>query len=88
MDSPHIRWYIGSMKVKTSITLSKDLLQLIDRHAEGENNRSSFIELAVRTYLEILSRSERDREDLRIINRLSKKLNQEAQDVLSYQMEL
>jgi len=75
------------MKVKTSVTLSQDLVQLIDRHAEGENNRSAFIELAVRTYLEILDRSKRDRHDLQIINRLSKKLNQEAEEVLGYQVE-
>ena len=76
------------MKVKTSITLSKDILTLIDQHAEGENNRSAFIELAVRTYLEMLKRKRRDDTDLKIINRLSEKLNKEAEDVLGYQMEL
>ncbi len=44
------------MKVKTSVTLSRDVIALIDRHAEGESNRSAFIELAVRTYLQILKR--------------------------------
>ena len=29
---------------------------MIDKHAEGETNRSAFIELAVRTYLQILER--------------------------------
>jgi metal-responsive CopG/Arc/MetJ family transcriptional regulator len=37
------------MKVKTSISLSQDILTLIDQHADGERNRSAFIELAVRT---------------------------------------
>ena len=76
------------MKVKTSVTLSKDVVALIDQHAEGESNRSAFIELAVRTYLQILKRKKRDQEDLRTINRLSEKLNKEAEDVLGYQLEL
>ena len=37
------------MKVKTSITLSKEVLSQIDRYAEGAGNRSAFIELAVMT---------------------------------------
>jgi metal-responsive CopG/Arc/MetJ family transcriptional regulator len=75
------------MKVKTSVTLSKDIVSLIDQHAEGENKRSAFIELAVRTYLDILNRQKRDSADLQTINRLSEKLNKEAADVLTYQVE-
>jgi metal-responsive CopG/Arc/MetJ family transcriptional regulator len=76
------------MKIKTSVTLSKDIVALIDQHAAGESNRSAFIELAVRTYLQILMRKKRDQQDLRTINRLSERLNKEAQDVLGYQVEL
>jgi metal-responsive CopG/Arc/MetJ family transcriptional regulator len=76
------------MKAKTSITLSKDLIKLIDNYVEGEGNRSSFIELAVRTYMEILQRNKRDQKDLEVINTISNRLNKEADDVLSYQMEL
>ena len=72
------------MKVKTSITLSKEVLSQIDRYTEGASNRSAFIELAVRTYLELVQRNKRDRRDLEIINRLSAKLNQEAKEVLQY----
>ena len=75
------------MKIKTSITLSKDIVALIDQHAEGEKNRSAFIELAVRTYLQFLKRKKRDLEDLHAINRLSERLNREAEDVFSYQVE-
>jgi len=82
------RWYTCGMKIKTSVTLSRELVALIDKHAEGEMNRSAFIELAVRTYLQILQRSKRDQRDLRTINRLSEKLNKEADDVLGYQREL
>ena len=80
-------WYFGSMKTKTSITLSRDILSLIDEYVQGENNRSAFIELAVRTYLEIVKRGKRDQHDLSTINRLSEKLNKEAADVLKYQTE-
>lgn len=73
------------MKVKTSVTLSQEILALIDQYLEGENNRSSFIELAVRTYLELIKRNKRDQKDLETINRLSDKLNTEAMDVLRYQ---
>jgi metal-responsive CopG/Arc/MetJ family transcriptional regulator len=76
------------MKEKTSITLSKEVLDLIDDHVKGAKNRSAFIELAVRTYLEIIRRQKRDQRDLAIINRLSDKLNREASEVLSYQAEL
>jgi metal-responsive CopG/Arc/MetJ family transcriptional regulator len=75
------------MKVKTSVTLSEELVVLIDSHTEGETNRSAFIELAVRTYLQILLRRERDQSDLRTINRLSRRLNKEAEDVLDFQRE-
>ena len=75
------------MKVKTSITLSQAILRRIDQQAKGENNRSAFIELAVKTYLEWVERSKRDQRDLEIINRLSEKLNREAADVLQYQTE-
>jgi len=38
----------------------------------------------VRSYLTVLSAS--DRKDLEIINRRAKRLNEEAEDVLSYQV--
>lgn len=76
------------MKVKTSVTLSADIIALIDKNAEGEQNRSSFIEQAIRTYLEIIDRKNRDKADLQIINSAAEKLNKEALDVLNYQMEL
>jgi alpha-D-ribose 1-methylphosphonate 5-phosphate C-P lyase len=81
-------WYDSGMKIKTSVTLSKEVVAMIDKHAEGETNRSAFIELAVRAYLQILQRRKRDQQDLRTINRLSEKLNKEAEDVLGYQREL
>ncbi len=76
------------MKTKTSITISDELLRLIDENVEGDNRRSAFIEEAVKAYLEVLRRHKRDRKDLEIINRLSDKLNSEAADVLDFQKEI
>jgi metal-responsive CopG/Arc/MetJ family transcriptional regulator len=76
------------MKTKTSITISDELLRLIDENVEGDNRRSAFIEEAVKAYLEVLKRHKRDRRDLEIINRLSDKLNSEAKDVLDFQKEM
>ena len=73
------------MKTKTSVSLSDDLLKLIDGVVEGENRRSAFIEEAVKAYLEVLKRHKRDRKDLQTINRLSERLNREAHEVLSFQ---
>jgi metal-responsive CopG/Arc/MetJ family transcriptional regulator len=76
------------MKVKTSISLSEELIAMIDKQAEGERNRSAFIESAVRAYLEILERKNRDLADLDTINRLSERLNREALEVLEFQAEI
>lgn len=76
------------MKTKTSVTLSQDILELIDQNAQGEKNRSAFIETAVRAYLTVIKRHRRDQEDLLLINRLSDRLNAEASDVLGFQIEV
>ncbi len=80
--------YISSMKVKTSITLSEDLLKVIDEYARKYNNRSEFIEEAVRVFIRQLIRRQEDARDLEIINRRADYLNREAIDVLTYQVDL
>ena len=76
------------MKVRTSITLSEDLLKAIDEYAGEYNNRSEFIEKAVRVFLRQLIRRQQDARDLEIINQRADHLNQEAMDVLTYQVGL
>ncbi len=76
------------MKVKTSITLSEDLLKVIDEYARKYNNRSEFIEEAVRVFIRQLIRGQEDARDLEIINRRADYLNREAIDVLTYQVDL
>jgi metal-responsive CopG/Arc/MetJ family transcriptional regulator len=74
------------MKIKTSITLSREVLTAIDQRARQFENRSAFIEAASRAYLKRLTRNEQNVRDLEIIGRQSRQLNAEAADVLSYQV--
>ena len=74
------------MKVKTSITLAEDLLKVIDEQSGPHKSRSDFIEKAVRAYLAKVIRDQQDARDLEIINQHADRLNQEAKDVLKYQV--
>jgi metal-responsive CopG/Arc/MetJ family transcriptional regulator len=74
------------MKVKTSITISKELAAEVDRFAQQlDFNRSEFIETAVGTYIAQLKRDAINARDVEIINREADRLNEEAADVLEYQ---
>lgn len=74
------------MKVKTSITLSSDLVAAIDARAERGRGRSEFIECAVRAFLDRERREEQKARDIDILNRRAERLNREAADVLGYQV--
>jgi len=76
------------MKVKTSVTLSEDVLEEVDSLIVEAGNRSAFIEEAVREHLNRLRQRARDENDLHILNEQADELNEEALDVLSYQVEL
>jgi metal-responsive CopG/Arc/MetJ family transcriptional regulator len=69
------------MKVKTSITLSEELVKAIDQR---HSNRSKFIEKGMRAYLRQLKREERDAHDLEILNKYADELNREALETLEY----
>jgi len=74
------------MKIKTSITLSDDLLTKIDRNLGNFKNRSNFIENAAKNYLSQLARSENDKRDREIIDRNAAAMNKEAEAVLDFQV--
>ena len=74
------------MKVKTSITLSRGLLDEIEQYSTEFQSRSEFLELAAWRFLQHLSRVEIDKRDLRIIDRRSDALSAEAEDILGYQV--
>lgn len=73
------------MKIKTSITLSNDIIKQIDNIIKNDGNRSLFIEDAVKYYLSVQKRINRNNKDFKIINSKAKKLNKEAEEILSYQ---
>jgi metal-responsive CopG/Arc/MetJ family transcriptional regulator len=76
------------MRVKTSVTLPEDLLRSLDRAAGGHSNRSRLIEEAIRALLDAKARAARDAKDIEVINRHADRLNDEAADVLEYQVKL
>ena len=77
------------MKDKISITVSQELLEVIDARArQSQRNRSDFIETALRTFIQQLEREEQNADDLEIINRRADYLNREAAEVLSFRVPL
>lgn len=73
------------MKVKTSITLSREVLTAVDRLTGSRHSRSSVIERALRKYLRERKRAEIHAHDLEILNRAADRLNAENEDWLQYQ---
>ena len=84
---PHMEYNRG-MKVKTSITLTDELIQTMNQYGKDYKNRSEFIETAVRAFIEQIIRSQQNARDIGIINRNVERLNAEATDVLEYQVRL
>lgn len=76
------------MKVKTSVTLSEELIRDIDALSSQYGTRSALIERAVRAFLATAVQRQREARDLEILNRRAEALNAEAADVLAYQVEL
>ena len=88
LDRRRGREYIGSMKVKTSVTLSEDIMKSLGRAARRGESRSETIERLLREGLAARARQAADARDLALINRHAENLNAEAEDVLGYQVDL
>ncbi|MEQ1933764.1 MAG: ribbon-helix-helix domain-containing protein [Fimbriimonadaceae bacterium] len=73
------------MKLKTSLTLSEDLVAKLDRLAGPKASRSSFIENILRDFVEGRAQAKRDAREVAAINRHTAKLNAEMKDALSFQ---
>ncbi len=73
------------MKEKISITLSKDVLENVDRLAGSKHSRSAFIEHVLRRYLRERAKAAVEARDLERINNAAERLNLEAAEVLDYQ---
>jgi metal-responsive CopG/Arc/MetJ family transcriptional regulator len=75
------------MKIKTSITLSEDVLKAVDKRTrQQKKTRSDFIEGALRAFIQQLIREEQNARDLEIINRNADAMNKEAAETLEYQV--
>ena len=75
------------MKQKTSITLSPETLEAVDRIAGPDSNRSRVIERAIQELAARLRREEREARDLEILNRVAGGLNEEMKEVLKHQVD-
>lgn len=73
------------MKVETTVALSEDLVAALERRVQGSRDLSAIVEAALRAYLAQPRRGD-DAGDLEIINAHSEELNEEAADVLEYQV--
>ena len=80
--------YLGSMKQKTSITLSPETIRAVDEVAGKTSNRSRVIEEAVLEFLARRKRQIREARDLEILDAAADELNREVEEVLDYQAEL
>ncbi len=74
------------MKVKTSVSLSEELLAAIDETVGTGGNRSEFIEKAVRRRIRELRRAERNARDREIFASLTPEQLAES-DVLDYSID-
>ena len=80
--------YVCGMKIKTSVTLSDELVEAIDQYSDPYKNRSDFIEAATWAFIKQIIRDQQNARDIEIINRNADRLNAEALDVLAYQVQL
>ena len=74
--------------MKTSLTLSEDLVAQIDRLAGPDVSRSSFVESILRDFVEGRAQARRVAREVAAINRHATALNAEALDVLTFQAAL
>lgn len=79
-------------KVKTTVTLSKDLLSEVDRFAKDFRNRSEFVEVALRDLVERKKRQQKTKltreEEIAILNRIADEQREEILENLEIQADL
>jgi metal-responsive CopG/Arc/MetJ family transcriptional regulator len=73
------------MKLKTSLTLSEDLVEKLDRLAGPNESRSSFVERILRDFVKGRAQARREAREVAAINRHAAQLDAEMKDALSFQ---
>lgn len=78
------------MKIETTISLEPELLQKLTHQLEsnGHHSFSELIEDLIRGFLAKAGKTADDLRDAEIINKNAERLNREAEDVLTYQIDL
>jgi len=75
------------MKVKTSVTLSREVLAAVDRIAGKNGNRSAVVESAVIDYIARRAIAARDKRDRDLLDRHAEALNRETAELWDFQAE-
>jgi hypothetical protein len=60
----------------------------MDQYGQNYKNRSDFVEAAIWAFIKQIIRNQQNARDVEIINRNADRLNAEALDVLTYQVQL
>lgn len=76
------------MKLKISVTLDRDVVAAVEAIARDGESRSRVIERLLRQSLGRRAQSAMDERDIGIINAHADELNEEAVDVLGFQVEV
>jgi guanylate kinase len=78
------------MKIETTIYLEPELVGQLHRRlaTNGHGSLSELIERLLRSFLAKEEQPTKDLQDLQLINDNAEQLNREAQEVLTYQIEL
>lgn len=79
---------VGSMRVKTSVTIDERVLRGIDKATTRTRSRSRVIEDAAREFLARRQRAARESRDREILDGSADALNHEMEDVLAYQADV
>ena len=73
------------MKRKTSITLSDEVFEALDRVAGDGGSRSALIERVLRAHFRRMERAEQEAKDIELIDAMADELNSEMAEVLELQ---
>jgi metal-responsive CopG/Arc/MetJ family transcriptional regulator len=75
------------MRVRTSVTLPKELLVEVDALTDKKNGRSAVVESALIAYVAKEKPKKLNRRDIRIINENADLINRQVEETLAFQAE-
>ena len=75
------------MKVRTSVTLPRELLVEVDALAGKKHKRSAIVETALRDYVAKKNGNELNKRDIEIINKNAEMINKQVEETLEFQAE-